>query len=248
MEDKRGAVGQLGNLALGTLLSDLGVEDSAGRSRVHQVDSSGPHLERDQIYSERFVDDDFGGGEGGRADWEEEVDREMQEERKRIADRAYRLGMQSVAASKRSVRGAEEDYDDEDEGGQDAEGEDDPDAMGTPPPVVKAEPTDTREATPPPAEPSAPERPAVDVHALYPDFTPDQILNFTDIYYKDLRPRKRGRFSKLERRESPEAACGGMRKQRMPGDVSSSAESRGRERASAACTLGQECSQQIADS
>lgn len=194
-DDERGAVGQLGTLALGTILNDLGVEtdDSAAARALGSNTQGGPALERDQIYSEKYVDDDF--GNDGREDYESQVDKDIEgeeSERREREGRFLRAGLASVEGAGR-VRGEEQDYDDEDEEDQQQQQQ----AHSTPI-MVKQEQHDS-----PPPEAYRPP-PMRDVNDVYPDWTPNAVLNFTEIY-NDYPPRKRARFfGRMTKARAPE--------------------------------------------
>jgi hypothetical protein len=181
MEDERGAISQLGDLALGNLLNDLGV--SSHPSQVGSVvggaaSSKSQILEQDQIYNDRYEDDDFDMGELPEdGSYEGDV---YKVQNQASQDRYYRMGMQEMnkASTMGRVRGEVDDFDDEEEE------EDKGDSS-----IIKVKKEDTpssselRTPTPPPRE--------VDVTEYWPGFEQGRILNFTDLFIAPAQKRRR---------------------------------------------------------
>lgn len=169
MEDEGGAISQLGNLALGNLLNDLGVNASQVGSVVGGTASSRAQiLEQDQIYNDRYEDDDFDMGElPDDGSYEDDA---YKGQNQASQDRYYRLGLQEMhkASTLGRVRGEVDDFDDDDDG---IKGD------GS---VVKIKKEDTpsspelRTPTPPPTEADATE--------YWPGFEQGKILDFTDLF------------------------------------------------------------------
>ena len=167
-------------MALGRLLGDLGVEEVgdvqdrlglAGRADVHE----------DQVYNEKFEDEEI----GGESDLEAEVDREM------TSERYYKAGLEAARTAapvkKSGVRGEDDDFDEDEEDDEEDE---------KPVPKVKTEVIDSGDrirfsesparSPPPPMEyipplQAAPKRIA-SVHDLYPSFEPYKVLDFSDLF------------------------------------------------------------------
>lgn len=211
MEDEGGAISQLGDLALGNILTDLGIA-SDGSNVPHLVSGgqgqskaarASQLFERDQIYNDRFEDDedadvDFGDLPGAA---EDDDARAAAEEDKAARDRYYRMGLASLekSKSKGAVRGEDDDFD-EDSSDKDAAGKVDDDR---PLVQVKEEPTNETArstpssplvSTPPPSQASAalPQAQPLDVKELWPGFQPGKVLDFTELF--TTRPPKRRRM------------------------------------------------------
>lgn len=199
MEDEGGAISQLGNLALGTLLTDLGISSHA--SHVSTVVGGGftsksqQQLEQDQIYNERYEDDDFDMRELPDESVDETYEDDAEAARSRAnKDRYFRMGMEEMNKSSTlgRVRGEVDDFDDD----ADADGEEDQSMV-----IVKQEyppsSPSLRTPSPPPVE--------LDVKEYWPGFETGKILNFTDLF-TDPPPKRRRlmdrgarfRFSKEE--------------------------------------------------
>ena len=61
MEEESGAISKLGEFALGNLLQEIGIESEAGMDRLGlgpRGSTATAALDRDQIYNERYEDDD----------------------------------------------------------------------------------------------------------------------------------------------------------------------------------------------
>ncbi|CAO1633899.1 unnamed protein product [Parajaminaea phylloscopi] len=205
MEDESNAVSQLGSLALGNLLQEIGVESEAGMDRLGLGPKASSSLARDQIYNERFEDDDDDELQLMGTAREDEDDvrlREQEEERKRQQERYYAKGLASLGQSSRAaVRGETDDFDDDDDDDDDDEDEKPlPQRRQSTPllprPMIKEEPTEDAALplapieAPSPAEqyPSPPRLrlptppPRRDVKEFWPDFEPGRILDFTDFF------------------------------------------------------------------
>ena len=179
MDDDNGAITQLGDLALGNLLTELGVEaNNADVSRLVGGNAkSRPTqlLEQDQIYNERYADDDFDLGDlptdHATTQQEDEVTANGSTSYNR--DKYLRMGLNAINKSKSRIRGEDDDFDED----EDAEGEEDEsyDVPLNQSIKVKEEPVDVvmqslpsspSEPTPPPALAPQP----VDVKQLWPGF------------------------------------------------------------------------------
>jgi hypothetical protein len=179
MEDEGGAISQLGNLALGNLLTDLGVTSNASHVSgvVGGPSSKSQILEQDQIYNDRFEDDDFDMGElPDERGYENGVSRVQNQA---IQDRYYRMGMQEMNKTMGRVRGEVDDFDDDDE---DAEGDEDTSIIR----VKQEDPASSpMDQTPPPVK-------ELDVTEYWPGFERGKVLNFTDLF--TVPPQKRRRL------------------------------------------------------
>ncbi|SPO41563.1 related to TAF1 - TFIID subunit (TBP-associated factor), 145 kD [Pseudozyma flocculosa] len=246
MDDEQNAASQLGGLALGNVLRDLGI-DTQHPSDLHRlgIASANTVLKSEEIYDHRFFDDDeedndqYGDARnahdrastrplgtsnranGGAKDWEREVDDEMRRElaqerdseERAALDRYYRQGMAQLEKPTTRLRGEDDDFDDDDDGdgdvqrGQDHQGDDD-DADDVPLSRQQQQqpgraagivlPTGAKSPqprTPPPQQPPT-RAPLIDideVRRLFPDFDPDRVLNFTDLFA--TRPAKKRKLA-----------------------------------------------------
>lgn len=141
MDDEQNAALHLGGLALGNVLRDLGIDEQHQNDleRLGIASSSG-RIKQEDIYNDRFADEDDDLGDAYRhngsstKDWETEVDDEMRRElasehdseERAALDRYYRQGMAQLEQPRARLRGEDDDFDDDDED-DDAEGEDDDD-------------------------------------------------------------------------------------------------------------------------
>lgn len=123
MEEESSAITQLGSLALGNLLSEIGIEAEAGMDRVG-LGTRNSAVSRDQIYNEQFEDDDDeelrGMTAGGEEEDEEAKQRAAQE--KQMQDRYFAKGLASMQTNRPGIRGETDDFDD-DEDSEDDEDE-----------------------------------------------------------------------------------------------------------------------------
>ncbi|GAC99507.1 transcription initiation factor [Pseudozyma hubeiensis SY62] len=130
MEDEQNAALHLGGLALGNVLRDLGIDEDqqTDLERLGIASGSG-RIKQEDIYNDRFADEDDDLGDGYRRngsstkDWETEVDDEMRrelaserdsEERAEL-DRYYRQGLAQLEQPRAPLRGEQDDFDDSDE-------------------------------------------------------------------------------------------------------------------------------------
>lgn len=130
MEDEQNAALHLGGLALGNVLRDLGIDEQhqSDLERLGIASGSG-RIKQEDIYNDRFADDDDDLGDSYRRngsstkDWETEVDDEMRrelaserdsEERAEL-DRYYRQGLAQLEQPRAPLRGEDDDFDDSDE-------------------------------------------------------------------------------------------------------------------------------------
>lgn len=130
MEDEQNAALHLGGLALGNVLRDLGIdeEQQTDLERLGIASGSG-RIKQEDIYNDRFADEDDDLGDAHRRngsstkDWETEVDDEMRrelaserdsEERAEL-DRYYRQGLAQLEQPRAPLRGEHDDFDDSDE-------------------------------------------------------------------------------------------------------------------------------------
>ncbi|MCO5588229.1 hypothetical protein L7F22_042184 [Adiantum nelumboides] len=213
MDDDNGAITQLGDLALGNLLTELGVEaNNADVSRLVGGAKSRPTqlLEQDQIYNERYADDDIDLGDlpvdhsSGQQDEEVTTNGSTSYNREKY----MRMGLDALSKSKSRIRGEDDDFDED----ADAEGEED-ESYDVPlnqqqqsqSIKVKEEPVDVVMQSPPssPSEPTPPPALApqpVDVKQLWPGFEEGAILNFTDLFTSAPRKRRKmiGKVPKIK--------------------------------------------------
>ncbi|PWN19512.1 hypothetical protein BCV69DRAFT_290836 [Microstroma glucosiphilum] len=123
MEDESGAISQLGSLALGNLLQEIGIDSEAGMDRLglapkQPSSSAASALGKDQIYNEKYEDDDDDDLMRMGKEDEEEV-RSRQEAQRALQDRYVQRGLASMGGSRATVRGETDDFDDEEEGSDD---------------------------------------------------------------------------------------------------------------------------------
>ena len=126
MEDEQNAALHLGGLALGNVLRDLGIDEQhqSDLERLGIASGSG-RIKQEDIYNDRFADDDDDLGDAYRRngpstkDWETEVDDEMRrelasendaEERAEL-DRYYRQGLAQLEQPRATLRGEDDDFD-----------------------------------------------------------------------------------------------------------------------------------------
>ncbi|TKY90977.1 hypothetical protein EX895_000976 [Sporisorium graminicola] len=134
MEDEQNAAFHLGGLALGNVLRDLGIDEQhqSDLERLGIASGSG-RIKQEDIYNDRFADDDDDLGDAYRRngsstkDWETEVDDEMRrelagerdsEERAEL-DRYYRQGLAQLEQPRAPLRGEDDDFDEDDSDGED---------------------------------------------------------------------------------------------------------------------------------
>ncbi|UZJ53338.1 hypothetical protein CBS101457_002658 [Exobasidium rhododendri] len=190
MEDEGSAISQLGNLALGNLLTDLGVSSNANNVSTFVGGSkNGPKseqmLEQDQIYNDRYEDDDFDMGELPMEGRENGAQDEVEEaQRHANQDRYYRMGMEELnKSSMGTVRGEVDDFD---EDYDDADKEADSSMIH-----IKEEAiTEATQSSPLLPTPSPPPL-EVDVTKYWPGFERGKILNFTEIFTHPPQKRRR---------------------------------------------------------
>lgn len=240
MEDESNAVSQLGSLALGNLLQEIGVESEAGMDRLGLGPKASSSLARDQIYNDRFEDDDddelqmMAANRDDLGDEEAEQTRRQEEERNRQQDRYFAKGMSSIGQPvKATIRGETDDFDEDEDEGEDEDDDEDekplPVRRTSPPllprPVIKTEPIEETElpgtpstslmASPPPSALRLPTPPPLgDVKDYWPDFQPDRILDFTDFFAAPRRKKRKvalGKPIKLIEATEPFAAPGSTR-------------------------------------
>lgn len=101
------AIGQLGGLALGEVLSQLDLDRDALSAVQNQLGLGGAAFSRDSIYNDRFEEDDK--VDDSRTDYESIITKEMESEK------YQKQGKASVAKSGGLVRGEEDDFDEDDE-------------------------------------------------------------------------------------------------------------------------------------
>lgn len=129
MEDEQNAALHLGGLALGNVLRDLGIDEQhqSDLERLGIASGSG-RIKQEDIYNDRFADDDDDLGDAYRRndsstkDWETEVDDEMRrelanerdsEERAEL-DRYYRQSLAQLEQPRAPLRGEDDDFDEDD--------------------------------------------------------------------------------------------------------------------------------------
>ncbi|SPO20439.1 related to TAF1 - TFIID subunit (TBP-associated factor), 145 kD [Ustilago trichophora] len=129
MEDEQNAALHLGGLALGNVLRDLGIDEQhqSDLERLGIASGSG-RIKQEDIYNDRFADDDddldhaYRRNGSSTKDWETEVDDEMRrelaserdsEERAEL-DRYYRQGLAQLEQPRAPLRGEDDDFDDDD--------------------------------------------------------------------------------------------------------------------------------------
>ncbi|SJX60806.1 related to TAF1-TFIID subunit (TBP-associated factor), 145 kD [Sporisorium reilianum f. sp. reilianum] len=132
MEDEQNAALHLGGLALGNVLRDLGIDEHSDLERLGIASGSG-RIKQEDIYNDRFADDDDDLGDAYRRngsstkDWETEVDDEMRrelaserdsEERAEL-DRYYRQGLAQLEQPRAPLRGEDDDFDEDDSDDED---------------------------------------------------------------------------------------------------------------------------------
>lgn len=115
MEDESSAIGQLGSLALGNLLQEIGIDSEVGVDRV----GLGPKpsaLDKDAIYNERYEDDEDDELARMQAGPDEDELRRAAEE-KALQERYLAKGLASIRSngSRTAVRGETDDFDDDDD-------------------------------------------------------------------------------------------------------------------------------------
>lgn len=124
MEEESGAISKLGEFALGNLLQEIGIESEAGMDRL----GLGPRgatataaLDRDQIYNERYEDDDDEElRDMGRESLAEQAEADRrQAEQKAMQDRYFAKGLASMGGSRANVRGETDDFDDDEDDEED---------------------------------------------------------------------------------------------------------------------------------
>ncbi len=128
MDDEQNAALHLGGLALGNVLRDLGIDEQhqSDLERLGIASGSG-RIKQEDIYNDRFADDDNDFGDAyqrngsSTKDWETEVDDEMRkeldgerdsEERAEL-DRYYRQGLAQLEQPRAPLRGEDDDFDDD---------------------------------------------------------------------------------------------------------------------------------------
>ncbi|CAD6884023.1 unnamed protein product [Tilletia caries] len=207
MED--GAVRELDGLALGNILVELGIDDGSGSQGLSQVGlaSNRNGLDRDQIYNDKYADDDEGYGRAAGNDYEREVDEELQQDaaagRGAGLERYFRKGLESLQPARTQVRG-EVGYDDEEEEEAQIHGQ----------AAVEAgrAPADSYEDRAPAATAqrervqAQPEPIVKDVHSLWPTFQPGVVLNFTDLFFEPPLKRRKTAAPKPKFRIVPESS------------------------------------------
>ncbi|CAO1632126.1 unnamed protein product [Jaminaea pallidilutea] len=231
MDDESSAVSQLGSLALGNLLQEIGVhsgEDGMDRLGIGGSGSktSQSALGREQIYNEKYEDDDDDelnrmSGRGGAED-----DRQAHDQQQSLQDRYFAKGLASMGTSKAAVRGETDDFDDDEDGeGEEDDDDDDDDedekplprrpAPPPPPaavhlPFIKSEPIEQESLMESP-QPAAAEPvtlpslrlptppPPRDVREFWPDFDSNRILDFTDFFAAPRRKKRKAASGKAVR-------------------------------------------------
>ncbi len=128
MEDEQNAALHLGGLALGNVLRDLGIDEQhQGDLERLGIASGSGRIKQEDIYNDRFADDDDDLGSSYRQngssskDWETEVDDEMRREfadehdseERAALDRYYRQGMAQLEQPRARLRGEDDDFDDD---------------------------------------------------------------------------------------------------------------------------------------
>ncbi|KAE8270822.1 hypothetical protein A4X09_0g1526 [Tilletia walkeri] len=208
------AVSELQSLALGNVLVELGIDDGSNTTGLRQVGlasnrNDGASLDRDQIYNDKYADDDEGGARYGRADgndYEREVDEELEQDaaagRGAGLDRYFRKGLESLQSSRAQVRG-EVGYDDDD---------DDDDEEETP---SRAPVGSARSAAGVPATATSSQKEKVqaqpepivkNVQTLWPKFEKGAVLNFTDLFFEPPLKRRKTTAPKPKFRIVPESS------------------------------------------
>lgn len=156
MEDETSAVSQLGSLALGNLLQEIGVESEAGMDRL----GLGPRpsaVSRDQIYNDQFEDDDDeelrGMAGGQQAEEEDAAEKERLARERQLQDRYFAKGLASMQSNRPGIRGETDDFDDseddEDERPMPARAQEEQPLslpMASPTPRIKTEPEEGLDA------------------------------------------------------------------------------------------------------
>lgn len=118
MEDESGAISQLGSLALGNLLQDLGIEAEAGIDRLGLGPKPSTAIDRDAIYNEQYEDDDDDDlARMHTAGQEDDDDRRLAQENQALQQRYLAKGLAAIGASgnRPSIRGETDDFDDDGE-------------------------------------------------------------------------------------------------------------------------------------
>ncbi|KAK0551567.1 hypothetical protein OC845_002147 [Tilletia horrida] len=212
MED--GAVRELDSLALGNILAELGVDDGRSTDGLRQIglgtDRGSTNLDRDQIYNDRYADDDDGASLGRVRqgnDYEREVDEELEQDAKagRGADleRYFRKGLEGLTSSKAKVRG-EVGYDDDEDEDEEAERAPASAQRQAGPSGSKGDSRDEPQAS----VTMVMQQPAPvfkSVETLWPSFQKGAILNFTDIFYEPPLKRRKTAVPKPKFKSMPEA-------------------------------------------
>lgn len=231
--DDEDVVDQLGGFALDSFLSDFTGDKTIKASGLSALGLSGAKqsksLDASQIYSERFEDEDEGepanlpparrraGVEELGDDWEDEIDKELDEEDKMIGGSNLNGSMHFT---KTKMRGEDDDFDeddDDDDGPRNRDGydfalpadsellrvkqeereeneeqdDDDPDyAMQQQ--LFQQSIARMQQQQQYQAEGRSPSPPVMDIRTLYPSFAPNKILNFTELF--TTRPKKKRRI------------------------------------------------------
>lgn len=101
------AIGQLGGLALGEVLSQLDLDRDALSAVQSQLGLGGAAFSRESIYNDKFEEDEKANDD--RTDYEDIINKEMESEK------YQKQGQASVAKSGALVRGEEDDFDDDED-------------------------------------------------------------------------------------------------------------------------------------
>ncbi len=101
------AIGQLGGLALGEVLSQLDLDRDALSAVQNQLGLGGAAFSRESIYNDKFEEDEQ--QDDSRTDYETIINKEMESEK------YQRQGQASVNKTAGLVRGEEDDFDEDDE-------------------------------------------------------------------------------------------------------------------------------------
>ncbi|KAK0529093.1 hypothetical protein OC842_004351 [Tilletia horrida] len=219
MED--GAVRELDSLALGNVLAELGIDDGRDSRGLRQMGlASDRNLDRDQIYNDKYADDDDAAQGGGKGrfgnDYEREVDEELEQDaiagHGKDLERYFRKGLEAMESSRFQVRG-EVDYDDEEEELLGKKARQPPASQ-----LKQAQAVPASEA-PPSGRPQSSlqlvkaERAAAkveaevkSVHTLWPQFRKDAVLNFTDLFFEPPLKRRKTAAPKPKFRIVPESS------------------------------------------
>ncbi|CAO1633841.1 unnamed protein product [Sympodiomycopsis kandeliae] len=219
MADESSAISQLGSLALGNLLQEIGIDAEAGIDRLGlgpKPSAAAASIDKDAIYNDQYEDDED--DELARMHQQEDEDPEERirtQQEKALQDRYLAKGLASINANNHqrpTVRGETDDFDDDDD-----DHNDQAPSNQRPSSIVKQEPMDDQDDNQPlfslpsgsgfsfpggsiqnqAQQPSPPvlrlptPPPPRDVKEFWPDFDPNKVLDFTDFFAAPRRKKRR---------------------------------------------------------